>query len=284
MPGAPARVSWELGGPRGMFSAMQAYEREFVDLLVRYQAIRFGDFTLKSGRRSPYFVNAGQLRSGAAIAGIGQAYAAAIERAALPCDLVFGPAYKGISLAISTAMALSRGQGDVPFGFDRKEEKDHGEGGWFVGTTPGDGMRVVIVDDVVTSGQSIRAAIALLKRAADIEVSGVVVAVDRQERGRTGNKSTLHELQEELGVDIHPIVTVRELVDDLRERRVDGVDALDDARYREIDAYLRTHACGCDAKPLVGQSAHTTPALFAQTHVPPRETRKAPSQSPSSAT
>jgi orotate phosphoribosyltransferase len=183
--------------------AMEPYQQAFIELLVRHEVLRFGDFTLKSGRRSPYFVNAGQFRTGAAIAGLGRAYAACLRRAGLPCDLVFGPSYKGVPLAVATAIALSELGHDAPFCFDRKEQKDHGEGGWFVGTTPQDGMRVVIVDDVITSGKSIHESVALLRRTADVQIAGVVVAVDRQERG-TGERSTLAELQDELGAPVRP--------------------------------------------------------------------------------
>lgn len=219
---------------------MESYQREFVDLLVRYEVVRFGDFTLKSGRKSPYFVNAGQLRTGQAIGGVGEAYAAVLERAGIPCDLVFGPAYKGVPLAVATAIAMGKHGKDVPYGFDRKEKKDHGEGGWFVGTAPTEGMNVVLVDDVVTSGKSIREAIELLKSAARVEISGVVVAVDRQERGR-GAKTTLAELRDELGVQVHPIVTVRELVDYLRGREIDGRVVLDEDHAKAIEAYLAEH-------------------------------------------
>jgi len=220
---------------------MEAYQAAFVDLLVRHQVLRFGDFTLKSGRRSPYFVNAGQLRTGAAIGGLGEAYAAAILRHQLPCDLIFGPSYKGVPLAVATATALA-GQGhDVAFTFDRKEAKDHGEGGIFVGQPPQAGMRVVLVDDVVTSGMSIREAVALLRKTAEVTVSGVIVAVDRQERGR-GSKTTVAELAEELDLPVLPIVTIREVVDYLDDREVDGQRIIDDAHRSAIDAYLRAHS------------------------------------------
>ena len=219
---------------------MHDYQRDFVDLLVRYQVLRFGDFTLKSGRRSPYFINAGQLRTGRAIAGLGEAYAACVDRHRLPCDLVFGPSYKGVPLAVATAIALARGDRDVAYAFDRKEAKDHGEGGVFVGAAPEDGMRVVLVDDVVTSGISIRESIDLLRRAADITLVGVVLAVDRQERGR-GPRSTVAEIQDELGVPVLPIVTIREIVDHLHGREVAGERVIDDARRRAIDAYLAEH-------------------------------------------
>jgi orotate phosphoribosyltransferase len=218
------------------------FQRAFVDLLVQYEVVRFGEFTLKSGRRSPYFVNAGQLRTGDAIGRLGDAFAERILSAGARCDLVFGPSYKGVPLAVATATALARRGHDVGFGFDRKEAKDHGEGGVFVGTAPRDGMHVVVVDDVITSGQSIREAVSLVRGAANVTVSAVVVAVDRQERGRTA-KSTLAELRDELGVDVLPIVTIRELADDLCDRPVGdgGRVVLDTARRAEIDAYLAEH-------------------------------------------
>jgi orotate phosphoribosyltransferase len=219
---------------------MESYQRDFVDLLVRYEVVRFGEFTLKSGRKSPYFVNAGQLRTGQAIAGVGEAYASVLARSNVPCDLVFGPSYKGVPLAVSTAIAMGRQGIDVPYGFDRKEQKDHGEGGWFVGTAPADGMNVVLVDDVVTSGKSVREAVELLKDAARVEISGVVVAVDRQERGR-GAKTTLAELRDELGVAVHPIVTIRELVEHLHGREVGGRVVIDDAQKASIESYLAEH-------------------------------------------
>lgn len=219
---------------------MEPFQRDFVDLLVKYEVVRFGSFTLKSGRTSPYFVNAGQLRTGHAIAGVGAAYAATLRAAGVACDLVFGPAYKGVPLAVATATAMSTDDDDVPFGFDRKEAKDHGEGGTFVGTAPADGMRVVLVDDVITSGKSLREAAALLRGSAAVEISAAVVAVDRQERGK-GEKTTLEELRDELGMRVLPIVTIREMVDYLHGRSFDGRVLLDDAHRAAIEGYLAEH-------------------------------------------
>lgn len=214
-----------------------------MELLLRYEVIRFGEFTLKSGRKSPYFVNAGQLRTGNAIGGLGRAYAAEIQRAELACDLVFGPAYKGVPLAVATAIALAEQHGrDVGYGFDRKEAKDHGEGGVFVATAPAPGMKVVLVDDVITSGQSIREAVELIRKAgANIEVSAAIVAVDRQERGR-GDKTTLRELREELGIDVRAILSIGELVPYLHNREIAGKIVIDDAGRAAIEAYLAEHA------------------------------------------
>jgi orotate phosphoribosyltransferase len=220
---------------------VQPHQQAFVELLVRYEVIRFGVFTLKSGRKSPYFINAGQLRTGMAIAGLGRAYAAEIRRADLACDLVFGPAYKGVPLAVATAIGLAEHGLDVPYGFDRKEAKDHGEGGVFVGTAPAPGMRVVLVDDVITSGRSIRDAVALLRDAVpNIQIGAAIVAVDRQERGR-GERTTLRELQDELGVDVRAIVAIGELVPFLHNREIDGKVVLDDAGRAAIEAYLDEH-------------------------------------------
>jgi orotate phosphoribosyltransferase len=219
---------------------VEPFQAEFIELLVRYEVIRFGEFTLKSGRRSPYFVNAGQLRTGDAIARLGEAYAARLTHERVSVDLVFGPAYKGVPLAVATAIGLSRRGRDVGFAFDRKEAKDHGEGGVFVGTAPNDGMRVAIVDDVITSGASIREAVELLARAAAVEVAAVVVAVDRQERGRTA-RTTLAELRDELRVPVLPIVTIREIVAHLHGRTIAGAVAVDDARRDAIAAYLAEH-------------------------------------------
>jgi len=219
---------------------METFQRDFVELLVQYEVIRFGDFTLKSGRKSPYFINAGQLRSGDAIARIGKAYAARIDERNLGCDLVFGPSYKGVPLAVATAVALAERGRDAGYVFDRKEVKDHGEGGVFVGMKPTDGMKVVLVDDVITSGRSVREAVDLVRKAADVEITGVIVAVDREERGK-GHKTTLAELDEELGVRVHPIVTIRELVSFLHQNDVAGRRVVDDERKNAVAAYLEAH-------------------------------------------
>jgi orotate phosphoribosyltransferase len=194
--------------------ATKPYQDRFIELLAENDVIRFGEFTLKSGRKSPYFINAGQLRTGRAIAGVGRAYAERIREAGLSPDVVFGPSYKGVPLAVATAIALSEGGRDVGFSFDRKEAKEHGEGGIFVGTQPSAGQGVVLVDDVITSGTSIEQAAALLRNAAAVKILGVVVAVDRQERGR--ERSTLSELESALGAPVLPVLNVRQIVERLK--------------------------------------------------------------------
>jgi orotate phosphoribosyltransferase len=217
---------------------MLEHQSAFLDLLLRFEVLRFGEFTLKSGRKSPYFVNAGQLRTGEAIAALGDAYAAHVLHHGVRCDLVFGPSYKGVPLAVATAIGLARRGRDTAYAFDRKEAKDHGEGGVFVGSAPQAGQHVVVVDDVITSGQSIREAVELVRKAADdVVISGVVVAVDRQERGR-GDATTLEELQTDLGVRVLPLLGIREVVLHLHGRTIDGRVLVDDARKAAIFDHL----------------------------------------------
>ncbi len=220
---------------------MEPFQHTFIELLLSYEVLQFGDFTLKSGRRSPYFVNAGRLCTGDAIRRLGDAYAKRIQTADLGCDMVFGPSYKGVPLAVATASSLAATGNDVGFSFDRKEAKDHGEGGTFVATLPAAGQRVVIVDDVITSGRSIRESVELLRQAADVTITGVVVAVDRQERGRS-KQTTLRELQHELGVKVAPLLKIRQVIEYLHRREVGGTIYVDDARKEAMEAYLAEHA------------------------------------------
>jgi orotate phosphoribosyltransferase len=211
---------------------MQAYQQAFIELALARGALRFGRFTLKSGRESPYFFNAGQFASGAALATLGACYADAIAGAGMNFDMLFGPAYKGIPLATATAVALAeRHQRDVPWAFNRKESKGHGEGGRLVGAPlAGD---VLIVDDVITAGTAIRESIDII-RAAGAVPCGVVVALDRQERGRAA-RSAIQEVQAELGLAVTSIITLADLIEDLETRggvEEDSLDALRAYRVR----------------------------------------------------
>jgi orotate phosphoribosyltransferase len=211
-----------------------ALAQDFVRFALASGVLRFGEFKTKAGRLSPYFFNAGGFDDGAKLGRVGEFYARRLLASGVEFDMLFGPAYKGITLAAAVAVELARLGHNVPFAFNRKEAKDHGEGGVFVGTAPWDGARVVIVDDVITSGKSIHEAADLLRKAAAVTVAGVVVAVDRMERGR-GTVSTLQELQSELGAPVRAIVTIREIAAYLHPR------VIDDARLRAIEGYLAEH-------------------------------------------
>jgi orotate phosphoribosyltransferase len=186
---------------------MRTHQRDFLDLALHKQVLRFGDFTLKSGRTSPYFFNAGLIDSGAALARLGRAYATTAVESDLPFDMLFGPAYKGIALAAATAIALAADHGrDLPFAFNRKEAKTHGEGGNLIGA-PLRG-RVLIVDDVITAGTAIRESLQII-RGQGAEPAGVLIALDRQERGQ-GSLSAAQEVTAEFGI---PVLAIAQLAD-----------------------------------------------------------------------
>src|SRR5216683_5996325 len=187
-----------------------AYQTDFIDLCVQLGVLRFGSFTLKSGRESPYFFNAGLFNTGAAISAVGRAYAAAVAASPLKFDMLFGPAYKGIPLVTITAAALSETQNrSVGFAFNRKEAKDHGEGGRIVGG-PLTG-RILIVDDVVTAGTAIRESIDIIK-SAGARPAGVLLALDRQERGGDSGLSAVQEVREELGIPVIAVIGLTDLM------------------------------------------------------------------------
>ena len=216
---------------------------EFVDFLVHCDALTFGDFIAKSGRPTPYFVNAGNVRTGSQIDRMGSFYAAQImDLCGHDVDVIFGPAYKGIPLAVTTAISLHRDHGrDVGFCFDRKEAKDHGEGGQLVGHPLADGDRVVIVEDVTTAGTSIRATVPTLRAAADVEICGLVVGVDRRERGSRPDVSALDELAEELGITAVAITTIDDILTQLSTREVNGRRVLGEEDQARIEAHLATY-------------------------------------------
>jgi orotate phosphoribosyltransferase len=214
----------------------------FIQLLLDSEVVRFGDFVGKSGRRMPYFIDAGRFRTGAQLDRLGTAYAAVIaETFGAGVDVLFGPAYKGIPLAVTAGVALAREHHlDVGVCFDRKEAKDHGEGGLLVGHQLRDGDRIVIVEDVTTAGTSVRASVPMLRAQADVEVVGLVVGVDRRERGQT-ERSALAELAEEFDLTTVALATIDDIIDHLRGVEVDGRAVLGPADLERITAYRREH-------------------------------------------
>ena len=218
------------------------YQEEFITFMVRSGVLTFGDFTTKSGRKTPYFVNTGNYKTGAQAAKLGDYYAACIQEN-LPdgVDCLFGPAYKGIPLTVAAASSLYRNYDrDLPYCFNRKEAKDHGEGGTMIGYQPKDGDRVVIVEDVVTAGTAVRETIELFKHIADVKFTSLIVSVDRMEKG-TGEKTTINELREQYGIAVHPIVTVRQVIDFLHNREIDGKVYIDDEMKGKMEAYLEQY-------------------------------------------
>ncbi len=218
------------------------YREEFIHFMVRSGVLTFGDFTTKSGRRTPYFINTGNYKTGAQAARLGDYYAACIQEH-MPdgVDALFGPAYKGIPLAVTAAASLYRNYGrDLPYCFNRKEAKDHGEGGSMVGYQPKDGDRIAIVEDVVTAGTAVRESSELFKQVADVKIAALFVSVDRMERG-TRECSTLDELREDHGIRVYPIVTVREIINCLHNRPVDGKVYIDDGLRERMEKYLATY-------------------------------------------
>lgn len=193
-----------------------AYQNDFIDLCMRMGVLKFGSFRLKSGRESPYFFNAGLFSTGAAISAVGRAYAAAVALSDVAFDMLFGPAYKGIPLVTVAAAALSDTRGlNFPFAFNRKEIKDHGEGGSIIGA-PLAG-RVLIIDDVITAGTAIRESIDII-RAAGAHPAGVVIALDRQERGVQSGLSAVQEVREQFGIPVIAVVDLSDLMHYIAER------------------------------------------------------------------
>ena len=196
---------------------MESYKREFIQFLQSAGVLKFGDFTAKSGRKIPYFINAGMIKTGDEIAKLGEFYAKAyFEKVGNKKTVLYGPAYKGISIAVSAAVALSKNGLDVPFFFNRKEAKDHGEGGVFVGYVPQAGEEVVIVEDVITAGTAIRESMAILSTLENVKVAATFVMVDRKEKGK-GEKGAMQEIEEEFGFPVYSVVDVYDIIEYLEE-------------------------------------------------------------------
>ena len=215
---------------------MQQYKRDFIDFMMEVGVLTFGDFTTKSGRKTPYFVNTGLYRTGSQLQRLGEFYANAIQgELGKDFDVIFGPAYKGIPLVATTSAALHNKGHDVAFCFNRKEAKDHGEGGLLVGHKLTDGQRVLIIEDVTTAGTSIRETVPVLRSAADIKLAGLVVSVDRAERGPSGDSTAMQEVGKEFSMPTFAIVTVHEIMQ--------HVDLSTEDRQR-MEAYLAEYGAG----------------------------------------
>lgn len=212
------------------------YQESFLRFMVDCGVLTFGSFTLKSGRQAPYFINAGNYHNGNQLMQLGRYYAACIEEHHIPVDTLFGPAYKGIPLAAAAAVALSdQYQKTVNFCFDRKEVKDHGEGGMFVGKTLEDHEKVVIIEDVMTSGKALREVLPKLQGAAKIDVEGMIITVDRMEKGLTSDKSAVQEVYDEFGVKVYSIVNINDIIDALENDVIPGKEYVEKMKeYRKV--------------------------------------------------
>lgn len=221
---------------------MTSYKTEFIHFMVRSGVLTFGEFTLKSGRKAPYFVNTGNYTTGEQLAKLGGFYADCIhDNLGDAYDVLYGPAYKGIPLAVAAVSALYEKYGiNRPYSFNRKEAKDHGEGGLIVGHKLVDGERVVITEDVMTSGAALRENLPILEAAAKVKIAGLVISVDRMEKGLS-EKSAVQEAWENYGVRVYPIVTIREVIEALHNVPVDGTVYIDDAMRARMEAYLEQY-------------------------------------------
>ena len=214
---------------------MESYKREFIQFLESAGVLKFGDFTAKSGRKIPYFVNAGEIKTGEQISKLGEFYAKAyFDKIGNKRTVLYGPAYKGIPIAVSVAVALANQGLDVPFFFNRKEEKDHGEGGVFVGYKPQAGEEIVIVEDVVTAGTAIRESMAILSKIEGTKVAATFVMVDRKEKGQT-DKSAIAEVGEEYGFPVYSVVDVYDIIEYLEEDEKNAENVARIKAYLEIN-------------------------------------------------
>ncbi|MCI8354217.1 MAG: orotate phosphoribosyltransferase [Lachnospiraceae bacterium] len=221
---------------------MEQYKKEFIEFMIDSQVLKFGDFTLKSGRKSPFFMNAGGYVTGTQLGRLGEYYARAIhDNYGLDFDVLFGPAYKGIPLAVATTMAISRLYGkEVRYCSNRKEIKDHGDTGILLGSKLRDNDTVVIIEDVTTSGKSIEETFPIIKAQGNVEVKGLMVSLNRMEKGQ-GDKSALVEIKEKYGFEANAIVTMAEVVDYLYNKEYKGNIYIDDEIKAAIDAYYEQY-------------------------------------------
>lgn len=212
------------------------YKQQFIKFMVENGVLKFGEFTLKSGRKAPYFINTGNYKSGAQLSRLGEYYAQCIADNKIEAQTLVGPAYKGIPLAVTTAVSLFKNHGqDLNYCFDRKEVKDHGEGGLFVGKQLEDGEKVIIIEDVMTSGKALRELLPKLKASADVEIAGMIISVDRMERGLESNLSAVQEVYKEFGVKVYSIVTMEDIIEAIESGVIEGKEYLGKMKeYRSL--------------------------------------------------
>ena len=212
------------------------YKQQFIQFMVKSGVLKFGEFTLKSGRIAPYFINTGNYKTGKQLAKLGEYYAACIRENNLQADTLVGPAYKGIPLSVATAIALYNDyETEVNYCFDRKEAKDHGEGGLFVGKQLTDGEKVIVIEDVMTSGKALREILPKLQAAANVEVVGMVISVDRKEKALNSDLSAVSEAKKEFGIDVYSVVPIAAIIAAIEAGVIDGKEHLSEMyKYRNV--------------------------------------------------
>ena len=222
---------------------MEQYKKEFIEFMVESDVLKFGEFILKSGRKSPFFMNAGGYVTGSQLMKLGEYYARAIhEHYGDDFDLLFGPAYKGIPLSVATTIAYTKLYGkDIRYCSNRKEAKDHGDTGILLGSKIKDGDRIVMIEDVTTSGKSIEETFPILKAQGDVQIVGLIVSLNRMEKGQSGEKSALDEIYDKYGFQANAIVSMQEVIEYLYQKPYKGKILIDDTLKAAIDAYYKQY-------------------------------------------
>jgi orotate phosphoribosyltransferase len=204
-----------------------SYKKEFIKFMCEAGVLTFGDFVTKSGRKTPYFVNTGNYKTGEHIAKLGEFYAQCMIENGVDADVLFGPAYKGIPLCVAVSIAMFNKNGkNCNYCFNRKEAKDHGEGGVLVGYKPKDGDNVVIIEDVITAGTAIRETLPILQNTAKLNINSVIISVDRMEKGKN-DKSAIQEVYDDFGIKVYPIVTILDIIECIKDGTIEGAEYLD---------------------------------------------------------
>ncbi|MFH1663395.1 MAG: orotate phosphoribosyltransferase [archaeon] len=219
---------------------MQEYKKEFIEFLVENNALKFGDFTLKSGRQSPYFINTGMFKDGKGITKLASYYAKAIKENFREFDVLFGPAYKGIPLCVATAMELNKLGLNKGYSFNRKEAKDHGEKGNIIGTELKPETKVLIIDDVITAGTAVKETLEILKENGNPKIAGIIISVNRKEKG-SGEKSAIQELEDSLKIKITSIIDFDEITEHLHNKKINGKIILNDEMFGKMMEYKKLY-------------------------------------------